>query len=246
MLSKNKLKFLKSLQVKKVRDELDLFIVEGEKGAIEALIHKAASIREVFTVDQALFDRFVKAKIPVELVTEHELKHVSGLKTPNKILVVCERWKSEWEDFRFVLALDDIQDPGNLGTLIRLADWYGADAIVCSKNTVSQYNPKVVQAAMGSIFRVKIFYLDLVPYLSGTKLPVYGALLNGTNVYTQKKLKPEGILVLGNEGNGISEAVQKQVQTALTIPKAGETESLNVAIAGAVLLSEFFRSELSK
>lgn len=245
MLSKNKLKFLKSLQVKKVRDELALFVVEGEKSAVEALAHKSASIREVFTTDQALFDRFAAAKIQVELISEKELEHISGLKTPNKILVICERWKSEWGDFRFVLALDDIQDPGNLGTLIRLADWYGADAIVCSKNTVNQYNPKVVQAAMGSVFRVKIFYMDLPAFLSESKLPVYGALLNGTNVYTQQ-LKPEGILVLGNEGNGISEAVQQQVQTALTIPKAGETESLNVAIAGAVLLSEFCRGELCK
>ncbi|MCE3296217.1 MAG: hypothetical protein K0R65_1931 [Crocinitomicaceae bacterium] len=245
MLSKNKLKFLKSLQIKKVRDEQGLFVVEGEKSAAEVLEFRAHAIEQVFTTDQHLFERFEKQGKSVELISENELKQASGLKTPNKILVVCKRWESEWEDFRFVLALDDIQDPGNLGTLIRLADWYGVDAIVCSPNTVSHFSPKVVQAAMGSVFRAKIFYTDLPAYLSESKIPVYGALLNGENVY-QKELKPEGILVLGNEGNGISETVQKQVQTALTIPKAGETESLNVAIAGAVLLSEFCRGVLRK
>ena len=244
MLSKNKLKFLKSLQVKKVRDQAALFVVEGEKSAGEVLAFKREVIREVFTTDESLFDAFSAADCPVERITENELKQISGLKTPNKILVVCTCWEDSGEDFRFVLALDDIQDPGNLGTLIRLADWYGVDALVCSNNTVSRFNPKVVQAAMGSLFRLKIFYTDLPVWLSESKLPVYGALLNGENVY-QKPLKPEGILVLGNEGNGISEAVQASVQTALTIPKAGETESLNVAIAGAVLLSEFCRSSLS-
>ncbi|MGV3632476.1 MAG: TrmH family RNA methyltransferase [Bacteroidota bacterium] len=243
MLSKNKLKFLKSLQVKKIRDEQGLFVVEGEKSAAEVLAFKAGIIEQVFTSDPELFAGFEKHGKQVELITENELKQISGLKTPNKVLVVCRRWENEWKDFRFVLALDDIQDPGNLGTLIRLADWYGVDALVCSANTVSQYNPKVVQAAMGSIFRMPVFYTDLPAYLSESKLPVYGALLDGENVYG-KTLKPEGILVLGNEGNGISGAVQKQVHTALTIPKAGETESLNVAIAGAVLLSEFCREKL--
>lgn len=243
MLSKNKLKYLKSLQVKKVRDELRLFVVEGEKSALEVLRWKEEIIEAAYTTDPAFFDLFIGKNHPVELITEQELKQVSGLTTPNKTLLVCRRWEDEPGEFTFVLALDDIQDPGNLGTLIRLADWYGVDALICSRNTVSQYNPKVVQAAMGSLFRLKIFYLDLEHYLGESSLSVYGALLSGENVY-QKTLDPKGILILGNEGNGISPAVQKHIRFPLTIPKSGKTESLNVAVAGAVLLSEFFRGKL--
>lgn len=241
MLSKNKIKFLKSLQLKKFRDENNAFIVEGEKSAHEILIHKAGKIREVYYTEAFKMDTYDLKNHLTECISEKELSQVSALKSPNKILIVCEKWEEKWEDFKFVLALDAIQDPGNLGTLIRLADWYGVEAIVCSKNTVEFHNPKVIQAAMGSAFRTKVFYKDLPLYLEESKQTVFGALLEGENVY-RMNLKPEGILVLGNEGNGISTEIEKLVQRRITIPKKGQTESLNVATAGAILLSEFYRN----
>ncbi len=240
MLSKNKIKFIKSLQLKKFRDEANLFVVEGEKSAKEILENRPELIFEVFHTEAFNLDNLNQNEFEVNLISEKELAQISGLKTANKILIVCKKWEENLSDFKFILALDDIQDPGNMGTLIRLADWYGVEAIVCSKNTVELYNPKVIQAAMGSAFRTKVFHLDLKEFLSQTKLPIYGALLHGENVY-QKNLKAEGILILGNEGNGISEEIEKLVQHKITIPKKGKTESLNVATAGAILLSEFFR-----
>lgn len=243
MLSKNRTKFLKSLQNKKVRDSLSLFVIEGEKNVIELIENKLDIIDSIYVTEQ--FDEGIlkSAEINYEQVSSKELEQISGLKTPNKALAVCKKWDDEIRDFSFVLALDSLQDPGNFGTLIRLADWYGVDAIICSNDTVEKYNPKVIQASMGSVFRTKVFYLDLEKYLRDTKLPIYGALLNGENVYS-KSLKAEGILILGNEGNGISNQIEKLVQHCLTIPKHGKTESLNVATAGAILLSEFFRSGL--
>ncbi|MFN5416221.1 MAG: TrmH family RNA methyltransferase [Flavobacteriia bacterium] len=240
MLSKNKIKFIKSLQLKKFRDEANLFVVEGEKSANEILENRPELISEIYYTEAFDLKGLHQNQFEVNLITEKELAQISGLKTANKILIVCKKWEVNLSDFRFILALDDIQDPGNMGTLIRLADWYGVEAIVCSNNTVELYNPKVIQAAMGSAFRTKVFHLDLREFLSKTKLPIYGALLHGENVY-QNKLKGEGILILGNEGNGISEEIEKLVQHRITIPKKGKTESLNVATAGAILLSEFFR-----
>lgn len=240
MLSKNKIKFIKSLQLKKFRDELNLFVVEGEKSANEILENRPELISEIYHTEAFDLRGLDQNQFEVNLITEKELAQISGLKTANKILIVCKKWEEKLSDFRFILALDDIQDPGNMGTLIRLADWYGVEAIVCSNNTVELYNPKVIQAAMGSAFRTKVFHIDLQEFLSKTKLPIYGALLHGENVY-HNKLNPEGILILGNEGNGISEEIEKLVQHRITIPKKGKTESLNVATAGAILLSEFFR-----
>lgn len=241
MLSKNKIKFIKSLQVKKFRDELNLFVVEGEKSAYEILENRPELISEIYYTKSFEIEGFNVQKLEAQEISEKELEQISGLKSPNKVLLVCKKWQEKLADFKFILALDDIQDPGNMGTLIRLADWYGVEAIVCSKNTVELYNPKVIQAAMGSAFRTKVFHLDLKEFLTQTKLPVFGALLNGENVY-QKSLKPEGILVLGNEGNGIFPEIEKLVQHKITIPKKGKTESLNVATAGAILLSEFYRN----
>lgn len=240
MLSKNKIKFLKSLQSKKSRDEHYLFVVEGEKGVSELLQNQENLLQEIYYTAAFHAQDFMFEKWIGGLISEQELKQISGLKTPNKIFAVCKQFDYEWQDFPFVLALDDIQDPGNLGTLIRLADWYGVEAIVCSKNSVDCYNPKVVQATMGSLFRVKLFYTDLSNFLKEQDKCIYGAVMHGENVY-DKKLQAEGVLVLGNEGNGISHEIQALLQEKITIPKKGNAESLNVGTAGAILLSEFFR-----
>ncbi len=140
----------------------------------------------------------------------------------------------------FHLALDEIQDPGNLGTIIRLADWFGVKNIVCSRNTADCFNPKVVQATMGSLFRVNIVYEDLKTFIEAKNLPVFGAFLEGKSIY-KSSLSPKGILVLGNEGKGISSEIEKCITQKITIPRFGEAESLNVSVATGILLSEFFR-----
>lgn len=231
---------MKSLHLKKFRDENSLFLVEGEKSVLEVLKHKKDAIESVYSTNLELVTAFQKEGIEAELIDSKELQAISTLKNPSSSLLVCKKWQNESFDFRFVLVLDNIQDPGNLGTLIRLSDWYGVDAIVCSSNTVEMYNPKVIQASMGSFFRTTLIYQDLTEFIQESKLPIYGALLEGKNVY-QEKLEAEGILILGNEGNGISEEIKALIQHPITIPKKGETESLNVATAGAILLSEFFR-----
>lgn len=140
-----------------------------------------------------------------------------------------------------MIALDSVQDPGNMGTILRLADWFGVQKVICSKTTVDIYNPKVIQATMGAFLRIQVEYLDLKEFFATTDLPVYGALLEGKNVYAQP-LKPHGILLMGNEGNGISDELKPFISQPLTIPKKGQTESLNVSIATSILLSEFFRT----
>lgn len=238
MISKNKIKFIKSLGTKKGRDLEKLFVVEGEKSVRELILFYEAIIHSVYATKDFDAQEFQN----IEEVAVDELKQISSLKTPNKVLAICHQFDHKLENEGFIIALDEIQDPGNLGTIIRLADWFKVDAIICSSNSVDVYNPKVIQAGMGSIFRTKIIYLDLENYLKETHLPIYGAFLEGENVY-QKSLEKKGILLLGNEGNGISKNLENLVQHKISIPKSGEAESLNVAIAGAVLLSEFCRGE---
>jgi TrmH family RNA methyltransferase len=152
-------------------------------------------------------------------------------------------WKNEDNsNSDFYIALDEIQDPGNMGTIIRLADWFNVKTIICSPNSADVFNPKVVQASMGSLFRVNIIYQDLNEFITSKKVPVYGAFLEGESVYT-KKLSPKGILILGNEGKGISPEIEKLVTQKIKIPRFGQAESLNVSIATGILLSEFFRNE---
>ena len=149
----------------------------------------------------------------------------------------------KFDDQGLIIALDGINDPGNLGTIIRLCDWFGVRQILCSKDSVDCYNPKVVQATMGSLARVSVFYVELKSILTSTKLPVYGAIMNGKNVH-ETALEQEGILVLGNEANGLSKEVEEVVTHKITIPRFGaiqQTESLNVATAAAILLNEFRR-----
>jgi TrmH family RNA methyltransferase len=245
MLSKSQINLLKSLQQKKFRREHGLFIAEGHKSITE-FINSAYPVEAVYYTSS--FDSKVlklSQKINFCEISVSELEKVSSLKTPQDSLALIKipEWpilQHEQLEGKFSLVLDGIQDPGNMGTIIRIADWFGINHIVCSEDTVDAYNPKVVQACMGSLARVKVHYTSLTEFLSEIKLPVFGALLDGANIYDTDFGK-EGLIVMGNEGNGLRAEVQKMVNKAITIPRVGKAESLNVAIATALFCSEITR-----
>lgn len=241
MVSKNQIKLIASLSQKKNRTENQLFIAEGIK-----------VIQEVFQSDFELVHLYSVSAIDLgvsnqktTIIFENELKKISALTTPNDCLALFKIPKpKEIVDSGLIVALDDIRDPGNLGTIIRLCDWFGIKQLICSETTVDVYNPKVVQATMGSLTRVNVVYQDLVPVLKNTKLPIYGTFMEGENLYAKTKSK-EGIIVMGNESNGISSKVESLIKNKITIPRFGtlqQTESLNVATATAITLSEFCRN----
>ena len=180
----------------------------------------------------------------VNPVTDAELKKISALTTPNTCLAIFKIPATiSFLQNGLIVALDDVRDPGNLGTIIRLCDWFGIKTLFCSEETVDIYNPKVVQATMGSIGRVNVVYGDLENLLAETKLPIFGTFMDGKNIY-QENLPNEGIIVMGNEANGISKTIEKLVSERIAIPRFGDlqaTESLNVATATAIILSEFKR-----
>lgn len=244
-ISKSQVKLIKSLQLKKFRDELGLFVAEGDKCVEE--LRKSFELVHLYREG--------------ENATRTEIEQMSGLRTPQGVIGVfrkrpIEDLKLKIEDL--VLALDGIQDPGNLGTIIRTCDWFGVHDIVCSKDTADCYNPKVVQATMGALARVRVHYLDLPEWLAEQQRPIYGTLLDGKDMYD---VLPEsgnsGIIVMGNEGNGISQEVRKLITDPIRIPsypKNGASEhsekseeapevieSLNVSIATAIVLAEFRR-----
>ncbi len=241
MVSKNQIKLITSLQQKKYRQIHQLFIAEGVK-VIQELVNSNFVLEQLF-VTESIFDTIAPSK--KELISESDLKKISCLSTPNNCLALFQiPNKKHTSDSGLIVALDDIRDPGNLGTIIRLCDWFGVEQIICSEETVDVYNPKVVQATMGSISRVTISYLDLENYITKINLPVFGTFMDGKNVYNEN-LPKEGVLILGNEANGISEKLEKLVTKKLAIPRFGhlqQTESLNVATATAIFLSEFKRS----
>ena len=242
MVSKNQIKLIKSLQQKKYRLANELFIAEGVK-VIQELLQSNFVLEHLFITENIFI------AIPIEKktqVTEDDLKKISALSTASNCLAVFKIPKdTKVATSGLIVALDDIRDPGNLGTIIRLCDWFGIHQIWCSKETVDVYNPKVIQATMGSIARVNVSYVDLNECISKSKLPVFGTFMDGENVYSQK-LPAAGILVLGNEANGISMDLEKIISHRIAIPRFGDiqkTESLNVATATAIFLSEFKRSE---
>ncbi|MFK8059352.1 MAG: TrmH family RNA methyltransferase [Polaribacter sp.] len=240
-ISKNQLKLITSLSQKKYRQKHKLFIAEGVK-VVQELLNSSFILDTIFCIDDFSTDVFDEK---ITRISETDLKKISNLKTPNKVLGLFKIPEEKiLEKKGLIIALDAINDPGNLGTIIRLCDWFGVDEIICSKDTVDCYNAKVVQASMGSLSRVSIHYLDLVDYLYETKLPTFIADMNGENVY-KSNLPKEGILIMGNEANGVSDTIKKLIENKLSIPRFGETqetESLNVATATAILLSEFKRS----
>lgn len=236
MISKNQQKLIRGLELKKFRRREQLFVAEGPKVVGDLL--KAGY------TPQALFS--TTEQPGAQLVTEDELRRISFLQHPQQVLALFPLPEPELEQPQpgsLYLALDGVQDPGNLGTIIRLADWFGIGTIYCSEDTADAWAPKVVQATMGSIARVKVIYTNLGELLDNTTLPVYGTLLDGNDIY-QEKLTAEGIIVMGNEGNGISADIRQKVNRRLLIPSfhRGDTaESLNVAIATAITCSEFRR-----
>lgn len=240
MLSKNQIKLITSLQQKKQRFAHQLFFAEGIKG-IQELLASNFELVHLYTT-QNDFDEVSNDK--KVLLDEHELKKITALATPNTCLAVFKiPNEKKIIESGLILALDSIRDPGNLGTILRLCDWFGIGQLICSKETVDIYNPKVVQATMGSIARVNVNYIDLETFISQTQLPVFGTFMDGTNIY-KTDLPHEGIIIMGNEANGISPEIEKLIKNRLTIPRFGtlqKTESLNVATATAIILSEFRR-----
>jgi TrmH family RNA methyltransferase len=241
MVSKNQIKLITSLQQKKYRKQEQLFFAEGVK-VVQELLNSNFELQDLFTTKQ---DFLTVSKDKVHAISDSELKKISALTTPNTCLAIFKIPKAkDFAEKGLIVALDDVRDPGNLGTIIRLCDWFGIETLFCSEETVDIYNPKVVQATMGSISRVNVVYGNLDAFLTKTKLSVFGTFMDGKNIY-QETLPKEGIIVMGNEANGISEVVEKLVAERIAIPRFGNlqvTESLNVATATAVILSEFKRN----
>ena len=239
MVGKSQIKFIKSLQQKKYRNQNGMFVVEGIK-TVQELIDSNIEPYKIYSTSTELFQDL---EDQIEIISEVDLKRISSLKNPNKVLGIFKIPQPRKVDENdWILALDDVRDPGNLGTIIRLCDWFGIKHLVCSERTVDCYNPKVLQATMGSITRVNIFYTDLVHYIEKSELPVYGTFMNGNTIYSSK-LPLKGILVMGNEANGISSEIENLVNSRVSIPHFGSnaTESLNVATAVAIFLNEIRR-----
>ena len=237
MLSKNQQKIIQKLQQKKYRNELGLFVVEGKKGILE-FVQAGFKVEAIFAT--SLFSEQLN-KLPLTLISKEELSKISTLKNPDEGVAIFRQPKRKGIlQEGLILALDNIQDPGNLGTLIRLCDWFGIETLLCSEQTVDCYNPKVVQASMGSLSRVEVHYLPLAGFLVTCDLPVYVATLEGENLYTAT-FPEDCVIVLGNEANGVSPEVTALANGAITIPRFGrrqQAESLNVAMAGAIIMSQ--------
>ncbi len=247
MISKSQISLVKSLHQKKYRKEHQLFIVEGFK-AISEFLNSDYVINTIFyTPEFSAKMANLSNKQKVYEVSINELEKISALQTPQGILATIEIPKNTQvvaNDIQeMMLVIDGVQDPGNLGTIIRTADWFGFSQIVCSADSVEVYNPKVVQATMGSLTRVKVSYQNLLELLSNTILPIYGTLLKGENIFNTE-WRPKGFLVLGSEGKGISEEILGLITHPVTIPGGKNTESLNVAIAAAICCAEMSRNKL--
>lgn len=246
MLSKSQIGFIKSLHQKKFRKENGIFIIEGLKSIIE-FIPSAYQIHSIYYLAEykSLLPN-LPSNIKLFEVNNVELEKISTLQAPQGILALVHIPKSMEVSQTvlqntFSLLLDGIQDPGNLGTIIRTADWFGFKNVICSLNTVEAYNPKTIQATMGSLCRVNIFYQDIPELLNRITIPIFGALLEGKSSY-QMDWGNEGIVILGNEGQGISAEVIKFIQFPVTIPRVGHAESLNVAISAGILCSDIARN----
>lgn len=246
MLSKSRITLITSLKQKKYRTQHRLFVVEGIK-TIQEFLNSSYNLEYLYTT--SLFEGVSERE--QTLVSESDLKKISFLKNTNSALAVFKIQDTILiDESKLIVALDNVRDPGNLGTIIRLCDWFGVTDLICNLETVDCYNPKVVQATMGSLTRVNITYTNLESYLSDKRdLSVYGTFMNGNNLYTTSSVVKKGILVFGNEANGISEEIEKLVTEKITIPKFGaiqKTESLNVAMATSIVLSEFKRKTIAQ
>ncbi len=245
MLSKNQIKYINALQQKKFRQEFQAFVVEGGKSVLE-LLHSPFALASLYVTEdfykenKPLLD---KQTIQAEIVTQSELERAGSFSSNNAALAVAKMRANEPLQVaaqEFALVLDDIRDPGNLGTIIRIADWYGISKIICSENTVDLYNPKVISATMGSFTRVQLYYTHLPSFLATIQAKVYGTFLDAQNVH-QMRFASEGYIVIGNEANGISAEVEAFVSEKITIPRFGQAESLNAGIATAIICDNLRR-----
>jgi len=243
MLVKSKAKYIQSLGQKKLRQQEGVFIAEGPKLVKELLTEHSDSVLEVFALKEWLDNnKEIASKTGVIEISEVDLNKISRLTTPNQVLALVKQFtamKPVVERNQFILALDGIQDPGNLGTIIRMADWFGVQHIVCSEDCADRYNPKVVQSTMGSIGRVNVFYTSLTKWLGEQQdARIYAAVLEGQDI-TRMQQPAGGVIVIGNESKGISEDVLHFCNVAITIPQKGKAESLNAAVATGIILSHF-------
>lgn len=243
MLSKTYTKYIQSLHHKKFRDADNVFIAEGSKVVMELLQSSIFSCQQVLGLQQWLQQNEMLIRKtysgPLQAIDNFELEKISALSTPNQVLAVFKKAKKNTSDpkGKITLVLDTIQDPGNLGTIIRIADWFGVPSIICSENCTDIYNPKVVQSTMGSLGRVNVNYTNITDWLKkNSGIQIYAAALNGKNVHHLKGLT-EAIIVIGNESKGISAEVMELCTEKITIPKNGQAESLNAAVAAGIILS---------
>lgn len=253
MISKSQISFVKSLHNKKYREEHGLFIVEGVK-MVNELLESSFKVQSLFSTENYLKNltniNLNIEKAAIHEVSESELQKISCLHTPNEVLALAYTPTNHTDSqllkkdiaAQWSIMLDDVQDPGNMGTIIRIADWFGIKTLISSLNSVEVYNPKVVQSTMGSIFRINTISTDLEKLLSTINVPVYGALLEGENLY-KAEFKEPGIILMGNESKGVSEKLRKYISAPLSIPGYGKAESLNVGIATAIFCSEMRRRE---
>lgn len=247
MLSRNKIKYIQSLSIKKFRDIHQCFIAETPK-VVNEFLNSSYNTGIILGLEKWIEDnrQYIGSGTEVIPVTEIELGKISQLKHPHSVLAVVAMKRQEvLPDISntITLALDDLQDPGNMGTIIRIADWFGIKNIICSRNTADAYNPKVIQASMGSLARINVIYTDLENFIEKTKIPVFAAAMDGISIYSKKNIK-NGIIVIGNEGKGINSTILSKVKEKITIPRIGKAESLNAAVATAIILSHL--TEASK
>ncbi|HHT23673.1 MAG TPA: RNA methyltransferase [Bacteroidales bacterium] len=251
MLSKTKIKWINSLERKKNRDAERVFVAEGLKIVSDLL--PFMKCRLLVVTENIKTNKIVQYADEIVEIGQADYKKISSQKSPQGVLAVFEkpRFKVELDEItdKLILALDDIQDPGNLGTIIRLADWFDISDVFCSHHTADVFNPKTIQSTMGAIARVHVHYVDLAEFLEKmkTKMPIYGTFMDGKNIYTEK-LSKNGIIVMGNEGNGISPEIEKIISDKITIPNFAtdevSSESLNVSVATAIVVAEFRRKFL--
>ncbi len=249
MLSKKIVKYIQSLSHKKFRDEEGVFIGEGPKVVGELLTQKKMKCTLVCAEKTWLSQNEILLKeVPPENIFEtddHWLKSISQLKTPNQVVAVFEKneaGKIPKLEGKISIMLDDLQDPGNLGTIIRIADWFAIENIICSENSVECYNPKVVQATMGSLARVNLFYTDLEKFIAENKsVRVFATTLSGTSIFELPKING-GIILIGNESKGIHKNLLKHCHLQITIPKLGHAESLNAAVASGIIISQLVKN----
>lgn len=249
MLSKNRIKQIQSLRLKKNRDSEKLFIAEGRKTVLELVDSHPELITEIFATPDLIkthHNLFTHKNLLFTEVAEADFDKISMQSTPAGIMAVCSYFKEQDLTFDFTTGfsfyLDDIRDPGNFGTIIRLADWFGALTVFCSPNSCDVYNPKVIQATMGAFLRVQVVYTELADLIKEQNIQhVYGAVLNGKNIYREQL--QHGLIVIGNEANGISDDNLTRINQPVTIPanQNNGTESLNAAMATSIIASEFFR-----